>query len=1011
MKRNIILILLAMLSMMPLYGQFEGEFDRLYQKGIDTTYYTKPDYAAAIAYFLAAGRADPSKSWKADSMVLEVMELIQRQSNRERQSRIAAQQARTQSDSLARYFFSETSNAQAAWAYRDGKFAVIDRNGKQLSDFVWEEPEPFVDSLCIARQSGAYFFVNQKGKKKSEAFEWYHPTTLGLNYSIQAKGKAIPLTNFGQKWTSPHTLDPLKIIPIDPSIEVSDEWISFQQDGKAGLFQKKNRQVISPSFEEAWFFFNGRAQIRYKEKYGFIDESGEIVIKPIYEYVGDFSEQRARVIKEGKWLFIDTQGNKIHDSDYKSIRDFSEGKAKVKEAQKWGFINRLGRDVVRAAYDDTGDFSQGMAKIKKGDKWGFINHSGYEVIPCLYDHVLDFSHGRSWVRSDGKWGLIDKNNNLILDTIYEEFYPFSERFSEGKSWVKYQGKWGLVDTTGKNILDHIYDSHGGNFKDGKASILQGGKYDLIDSSGKIATSLEDVRDFYQGFAPVKKAGKWGVINEKGKFIIRPKYEGVGNFINGIARVKVGDKWGFISTLDQEIIAPIYSYVSDLTRGIALVQKEDKYFFIDSRGYEVIQANPEYGNFLAFFNNRAKIKKDGKWGFINPSGKVIILIQYDSAGDFREGKAWVERNGEFGFIDPQGEVCLPFNFKEVGSFKKGLAKVRIGDKYGFIDSLGNLSISAKYRDAGDFQNGLARAAAVDKYGYIDIYGEYKISPKYDVARDFSHGKAWVKINGKPWKFINTSGTEIDSLSLRYNEVKDFNQSRAWFRFASTGIPGPYDRVKWGVINDIGKEVIPATYKDVNDFSNLGSIVKKDSNWGVINTLGKEVIPFNFEEILNYFGKVFRVKKEGKYGLLNNERNFLLDIEYDQIRPIGLNILITEQAGKYGLVILKEKTFQKESKKSNFISISKYLPPIYEEIGYPYNGILTPVKKNNKWGFVAWEKQPNGEEHGILKIPCRYDAVAPFEEINGKLYARVYVAEYNLDFYINTKGEMVADIGYE
>jgi hypothetical protein len=51
---------------------------------------------------------------------------------------------------------------------------------------------------------------------------------------------------------------------------------------------------------------------------------------------------------------------------------------------------------------------------------------------------------------------------------------------------------------------------------------------------------------------------------------------------------------------------------------------------------------------------AKVTVNGKWGFIDKTGKVVILLMYDFAGIFAEGLACVELDGEYGFIDKAGK---------------------------------------------------------------------------------------------------------------------------------------------------------------------------------------------------------------------------------------------------------------------------------------------------------------------------------------------------------------------
>ena len=56
----------------------------------------------------------------------------------------------------------------------------------------------------------------------------------------------------------------------------------------------------------------------------------------------------------------------------------------------------------------------------------------------------------------------------------------------------------------------------------------------------------------------------------------------------------------------------------------------------------------------FSDGLALVKLDGKWGFIDKEGHVVIPFEYDDAEDFSEGLAHVEKDGEWFYINQKGE---------------------------------------------------------------------------------------------------------------------------------------------------------------------------------------------------------------------------------------------------------------------------------------------------------------------------------------------------------------------
>ena len=85
-------------------------------------------------------------------------------------------------------------------------------------------------------------------------------------------------------------------------------------------------------------------------------------------------------------------------------------------------------------------------------------------------------------------------------------------------------------------------------------------------------------------------------------------------------------------------------------------------------------------------------KEGKWGFIDTEGTIVINPQFDDAGPFSEGLAHVIIDSKGGFIDTKGQYVSNPQFDSAWDFSEGLARVRIGGKEGFVDIEGNIVIN-------------------------------------------------------------------------------------------------------------------------------------------------------------------------------------------------------------------------------------------------------------------------------------------------------------------------------
>ncbi len=86
-----------------------------------------------------------------------------------------------------------------------------------------------------------------------------------------------------------------------------------------------------------------------------------------------------------------------------------------------------------------------------------------------------------------------------------------------------------------------------------------------------------------------------------------------------------------------------------------------------------------------------VMKDGKWGYIDKAGKIVIPLKYSSEDEFSEGLAavQVEVEGKWGYIDKTGKVLIPAQWSSAVGFSEGLAavQVEVDGKWGYIDKTG------------------------------------------------------------------------------------------------------------------------------------------------------------------------------------------------------------------------------------------------------------------------------------------------------------------------------------
>src|SRR4051812_14853451 len=91
-----------------------------------------------------------------------------------------------------------------------------------------------------------------------------------------------------------------------------------------------------------------------------------------------------------------------------------------------------------------------------------------------------------------------------------------------------------------------------------------------------------------------------------------------------------------------------------------------------------------------------VQQNGKWGYIDVSGKIVIEPRFAWAEEFSEGLAAFENeDGKHGYIDETGKVVIEPVFDNWTEFSEGLAAVSVNFEWGYIDKTGKWVIQPQF----------------------------------------------------------------------------------------------------------------------------------------------------------------------------------------------------------------------------------------------------------------------------------------------------------------------------
>jgi TonB family protein len=348
-----------------------------------------------------------------------------------------------------------------------------------------------------------------------------------------------------------------------------------------------------------------------------------------------------------------------------------------------------------------------------------------------------------------------------------------------------------------------------------------------------------------------------------------------------------------------------------------VSQNGKFGYIDTTGKFVI--SPQFRGAGKFFNGLAPIRISEKWGYVDGQGMIAINPSFDEACPFSEGRAAVKKGKKWGYIEKTGKFVIDAQFEDALGFSQGLAPVKRGDKWGYIDMNGKLTGDLQFDEAFIFSEGRALVGISDKYGYINRTGRLVIKPEFDWAGIFKNGLALVE-KSDTLSYIDSTG--VIALRLKFDDVGDFSEGLAPIQMGYL----------WGYIDTTGKIVIAPQFHAVGPFSEGLARVRLREKVGFIDRTGEYVI----KPALDFAGDfvnglvVFGVgdtegymDKSGKVIFVTNS------LPINSTLPFNLNaIIITALATERGVSTIVNPTLGRN------VIIYERAPKIIKEVNPQY-----------------------------------------------------------------------------
>ena len=437
---------------------------------------------------------------------------------------------------------------------KNGKYGIIDFNGKKLTNPIYEDIDTFQykEGELLVKQNDKYGVINIKGKTlveirydKIESDKHYETENgyMRSGYIVCNKtenGYRYGYINVdGQKTIETKYNDLYRILEINSD----DIYIICAENGKYGLI-RNGKLEIDNLYQSLIYSQSSDSIIALKgKKSGVISKNGDIIVPFDYDEIDIVGEIIYANKTDGSVKIFDINGKEMNINSNEAIVDVEgtnykihiqtiQGKTVYKIYKDKKQITQKEYTYIQYLFDNyfiVSDLNGKLGIIDDNENTKIqYNYSSIQqientkMIQAVNDeNVTEIYSSKISKISELQNAILENNNRYIklyndseikYITKEEKEVNNIELFNENKIFAKKQNnKWGFVDAKGNSVVDYKYEK-----------VTEINKY---------------------GFAGIKEKGKWGVIDSEGKILVEPKYEIKSNepiFIGEYYQVIYGD---------------------------------------------------------------------------------------------------------------------------------------------------------------------------------------------------------------------------------------------------------------------------------------------------------------------------------------------------------------------------------------------------------------------------------------------------------------------------------------
>ncbi len=507
-----------------------------------------------------------------------------------------------------------------------GKIALHGEDGKPITDFLIDSISSFHDSKAIIYQNLRQGLIDRDGVIKLKPVYRSIKIEGGNRVKVQAPHEWLFITEKNEI-VNHYSAD--ELMPVDEDLFI------INTSNKYGLIDTNLKLLCPVQYDQLTPIGNNLYLARLSEKMGVINADDSVSIPFIYDSLHAHKDALRAYRKIEGWSLIDRNNNTLTQKNYDWVSAQSSNLFPVINNHYWGALSITGEEIIHCVYDSLVEITPDLLVVKFKNQYGIINtHGNWIIAPQLIPmHLINnvlYSQKES--------------QNIFLKNFKREIIYFTDNHLEFKEnfFVEY-----LQDGTEKTV-DYL----------GRT---------VSRTSPAVVGNVELIFQSSEGLRGVKRDGKFGFIDERGRLRIANRYDDIGEFHEGLAAFKLIGKWGFINSSDQVIINPNYEKVSHFVNGLAIAYRNGKSGVIDKKGKPVLSFQYDSIHFLP--NKKYLLFAGGRSGLADENGLILIDSRFDYLAELRNGLVVVGNDGKFGALTTTGLNVIPITYDKLTFDKK------------------------------------------------------------------------------------------------------------------------------------------------------------------------------------------------------------------------------------------------------------------------------------------------------------------------------------------------------